>query len=251
MQTALAPLRETVGRAAERARWGATLEPRCCLQGNGPAEDVAVSNAPCTMRRAMTQDLPCPRSRSRSTSPGAAAVDGKAREDIVDAAARTAEDLWTPRASKATSYRCQGNDDRQPARARALRARRRTSEIQTQETEAAGNGEDLDQRPFPPRLVYPRILSVHAVSVPRHRTPLPSSYWMHTLRAGTPSIPYSPVPSSSLCPPSNDQPHCASIQPPPLPVLQSSNQGANRPRRRTPSIDLTPPAPSNHAARTT
>ncbi|OSX56047.1 hypothetical protein POSPLADRAFT_1063046 [Postia placenta MAD-698-R-SB12] len=60
----------------------------------------------------------------------------------------------------------------------------------------------------------------------------------------------SDVPSSSLCPPSNDQPHCASIQPPPLPVLQSSNQGANRPRRRTPSIDPTPPAPSNHAART-
>ncbi|OSX56085.1 hypothetical protein POSPLADRAFT_1062984 [Postia placenta MAD-698-R-SB12] len=100
MQTALAPLRETAGRAAERARWGATLEPRCCLQGNGPAEDVAVSSAPCTMRRATTQDSPRPRSRSRSTSPGAAAVDGKAREDSVDAAARTAEDLWTPRASK-------------------------------------------------------------------------------------------------------------------------------------------------------
>ncbi|OSX55689.1 hypothetical protein POSPLADRAFT_1063757 [Postia placenta MAD-698-R-SB12] len=60
----------------------------------------------------------------------------------------------------------------------------------------------------------------------------------------------SKVPSSLLCLPSNNQPHCASIQPPPLPVLQSSNQGANRPRRRTPSIDPTPPAPSNHAART-
>ncbi|OSX56564.1 hypothetical protein POSPLADRAFT_1062706 [Postia placenta MAD-698-R-SB12] len=41
MLMALAPSRETVGRAAERAPRGAALEPRCCLQGTGPAEDVA------------------------------------------------------------------------------------------------------------------------------------------------------------------------------------------------------------------
>lgn len=202
------------------------------VQGPRKTSRSVACHAPCAMR--------CPRPRSAST--GAAAVDGKARQDSVDAGARTAEDARTARASKVSELRRRVTREQETRKTHRgqwrMRVRRTTGsrqhptgvkETTTGSQPARARTEDRPaqhrhreraaggarfrrrrrRRPLPPASCAPHLrrqttpvaqpdLSGSCACVPSLSraialTPLPSSHRIHTSRAGTPGVPYSPV----------------------------------------------------------
>ncbi|OSX56516.1 hypothetical protein POSPLADRAFT_1062663 [Postia placenta MAD-698-R-SB12] len=181
-----------------------------------------------------------------------AAVDGKARQDSVDAGARTAEDARTARASKVSNILPASRKRRPAASQRAhgqkiapLNTGTASAPREERDSDAGDGGVRSPQRPAHPACAVRPRQSHSLIS----GDPVRYTHRARVRRAFL--IPRSLRPPSAI----RRLPHCAYIQPPPPPppppVLQSSDQDANCPRCRAPSIDLTTPTPPNLVGRTT